>query len=75
MKRVPYINYDELGGFYTVQQVAAMFKLDLQKLLEKGLENGIRPFKSDSGCYFFDSTEVKMLHFRLYHESRGRKVK
>lgn len=73
MRKVPYINYNELSGLYTFQQVADMLGLGVRELVEKGKKYNIRVRRDNAGCYLFDSKGVKMLHYRLYHESRGRR--
>ena len=73
MRKVPYIDYNQLAGFYTVQQVAGMLGLSMQNLIKKGQQYNIRLYRDDSGRYLLDSSAIKMLHYRLYHESRSRR--
>ena len=73
MRKVPYIDYNRLAGFYTVQQVAGLLGLSMQNLIKKGQQYNIRLYRDDSGRYLLDAPAIKMLHYRLYHESRGRK--
>lgn len=74
MKKIPYINYNELSGYYTVQQVAAMLRINERELAIKGQQYKIRLYRDDTGRYLLDSVRVKKLHYKLYHESRGRKI-
>ena len=73
MKKVPYIDYNQLSGYYTVQQVAGMLRLSIQDLVKKGKQFNIRLYRDDCGRYLLDTSAIKMLHYRLYHESRGRR--
>ena len=73
MRKVPYIDYNQLDGFYTVQQVAGILRLSIQELCKKGQQYSIRLYKDDRGRYLLDSSAVKKLHYKLYHESRGRR--
>lgn len=72
MRKVPYINYNELSGLYTFQQVADMLRLGVREVAEKGKQYNIRLYRDDTGRYLLDSTAIKKLHYRLYHESKGR---
>lgn len=74
MRKVPYINYKELNGFYTAQSVAKLLRLTMRKLAEKGKQYGIRLYRNDAGRYLLDGPAVKKLHYMLYHESRGKKI-
>ena len=73
MRKIPYIGYNQLAGFYTVQHVAGMLRVSIQELAKKGQQYNIRLYRDESGCYLFDSSAVKKLHYRLYHESRVRR--
>lgn len=74
MRKIPYISYGELNGPYTVQRVAGMLNLDMRELLEKVQQYNIRIRQDGTGRYFLDSAAIKKLHYRLYHESRGRRI-
>ena len=74
MRKIPYINYKELNGFYAVQRVAAVLNLDVRELLEKAQQYNVHIRQNDKGRYFLDSAAIKKLHYRLYHESRGRRI-
>ena len=71
MRKIPYIDYNQLAGCYTVQQVADMLRLSIQELSKKGQQYNIRLYRDTNGCYLLDSSAVKKLHYHLYHESRG----
>ena len=73
MRKIPYIDYNNLAGFYTLQQVAGMLRVSIQDLAQKGKQYNIRLYRDDSGRYLLDAPAIKMLHYRLYHESRGRR--
>ena len=73
MRKIPYIDYNNLAGFYTLQQVAGMLRMSIQDLAQKGKQYNIRLYRDDSGRYLLDAPAIKMLHYRLYHESRGRR--
>lgn len=70
MRKVPYINYKELNGFYTAPSVAKLLRLTMRELAEKGRQYGIRLYRDDTGRYLLDSSDFKKLHYSLYHESR-----
>lgn len=72
MRRIPYIDYKILDGFYTVQ-VAGMLRLGVRELAEKGRQYNIRLYQDDAGRYLLDSAAIKKLHYRLYHESKSRR--
>lgn len=74
MRKVPYINYKKLNGFYTAQSVAKLLRLTMRELAEKGKQYGIRLYRDDTGRYLLDSSGIKKLHYSLYHESRGKKL-
>lgn len=73
-RRVPYINYRELDGLYTAQSVAKLLRLTMRELAERGKQYGIRLYRDNTGHYLIDSSGIKKLHYRLYHESRGKKI-
>lgn len=74
MRKIPYINYKELTGFYTVQSVTRMLRLTMRELAQKGQQYNIQLYRDDAGRYLLDSGAIKKLHYRLYHESRGKKI-
>ena len=74
MKKVPYIDYNKLAGYYTIQQVADMLHLSMQELVDKCDQYGIRFQQDGPGHYMLGSPAIKKLHYKLYHESRGKKV-
>ena len=74
MRKIPYIDYKELDGFYPAQGVAKLLRLTMRELAEKGKQYGIRLYRDDTGRYLLDSSGIKKLHDCLYHESRGKKV-
>ena len=74
MRKVPYINYKKLNGFYTAQSVAKLLRLTMRELAEKGRQYGVRLYRDDAGRYLLDGPAVKKLHYMLYHESRGKKL-
>ena len=74
MKKVPYINYKELTGYYTVQSIAKLLQLTVPELARKGQQHNIPLYRDDAGRCLLDSAGVKKLHYKLYHESRGQKV-
>ena len=74
MKKIPYMDYKKLVGSYTVCQVADMLNLDTPEFYEKAQQYNIRIRQDDKGRYYLDSTAIKILHYRLYHESKGRRI-
>ena len=73
MRKIPYLNYKELVGFYTAQSVADLLCLSMQELVEKCEQYSIRLQRDGSGRYVLGSPTIKKLHYKLYHESRGRR--
>ena len=74
MKEVPYIDYNKLAGYYTIQQVVDMLHLSMQELVDKCDQYGIRFQQDGPNRYVLSSPAIKKLHYKLYHESRGKKV-
>ena len=73
MKKIPYLNYKELSGVYTAQSVADLLCMSMQELIEKCKQYSIRLQRDRSNRYVLSSPAIKKLHYRLYHESRGRR--
>lgn len=81
MKKVPYINYGQLAGFYTVQQVADLLCMSMQKLVEKCEQLGIKPrimsFTNDHDRFCctrgFYRSDIRKLRKALHQESQGNK--
>ena len=71
--KIPYINYNELDEFYTVQQLATLLGISKQELREKCEEYGIIPRRNEVNEYGFVRYDVRRLHNFLYYESRGGK--
>lgn len=74
MKKIPYMNYNELVGPYTVYRVADMLKIHPQEVITACQQYKILIYQNDAGQYLIDSKGIKKLHYRLYHASRGRAV-
>ena len=73
MNPIPYINYNKLEEFYTVQQLASLFGMSKQELREKCEKYDIEPRRNEIGYYGFVRFDVRKLHNYLYYESRGGK--
>lgn len=73
MSKIPYLNYKELSGLYTAQSVADLLGLSMQELVKTCEQYGVRLKRDSSSRYALDSSAIKKLHYRLYHESRGRR--
>ena len=73
MGKIPYIDYNKLTGSYTVQRVAGMLELTTQELFAKVRQYNIRFYQDNFGRDMLNSAAIKKLHYRLYHESRGRR--
>ena len=71
MKQIPYINYQELGEFYTIPLLSKLFGISKQELKEKCEQYGIKPRRNEIGDYGFVRFDVRKLHNTLYHESRS----
>lgn len=74
MRKPPYIDYTRLAEFYTFPQVADMLHLSTQELVDKCKEYGIRFQQVGPNRYVLGSPAIKKLHYKLYHESRGKNV-
>lgn len=74
MRKIRYLNYKELNGYYTVQSIADMLHLSMQELVDKCNQYGIRFQQDGPSRYVLGSPAIKKLHYNLYHESRGKKV-
>jgi len=74
MMKIPYLDYKELSGYYTVQNVANMLGISTQKLVDKCDQYGIQLQIGESGVYGLNGSAIKKLHYRLYHESRGKNI-
>ena len=73
MEKIPYINYNELDEFYTVQQLAKLLGITKQELKMKCEQYDIEPRRNEIGDYGFVRFDVRKLHNALYHESRSKK--
>ena len=67
---VPYINYKELEEFYSLNEVAKMFKMDKCTLREKCTQYGIKPRRNEIGDWGLVKYDVQKLHYRMYYEDR-----
>lgn len=74
MRKIKYLNYEELSGYYTIQQVVDMLHLSMQELVDKCDQYGIRFQRDGPSCYVLGSPAIKKLHYKLYYESREKKV-
>lgn len=74
MGNISYLNYKELSGFYTAQSVANLLRMSVPDLIKECERQGIRIQRDASSRYVLSSSAVKKLHYRLYHESRGRNI-
>ena len=71
MAKVPYIDYKEMKPFYTVDEVAELFKMSKQALREKCEEYEVAPRRNEIGEWGFVTYDVRKLHNQLYHEGHG----
>ena len=73
MGKIEYIDYETLDEFYAIRQLVKLFGITKQELKEKCEQYGIFPRQNEIGYYGFVRYDVRKLHYRLYHESRGNK--
>lgn len=70
MATVPYIKYNELEEFYTIEEICKLFQMDKSTLKQKCKKYNIEPRRNEIGDYGFVKYDVRKLHNLLYYEGK-----
>ena len=67
---VPFIDYNKLKEFYTVDELVDLLGLDKATLKDKCSQYGVKPRRNEIGEWGFARYDVRKLHNKLYYEDR-----
>ncbi len=68
MSKVPYIKYDEMKPFYTIQELCEQFRMKKADLRDACKRYQVEPRRNQIGDWGFVTYDVRRLHNKLYHE-------
>lgn len=67
---VPYVNYNELDDFCTLEAVCKLFRMEKSELKKKCEQYGIKPERNEVGDWGFTRYNLRRLHNQLYYEDK-----
>jgi len=70
MAKVPYVKYEDMDEFYTIQDVCRLFQMNKSQLKEKCAHYEVYPTRNEIGQFGFHKYDVCKLHNLLYYEDR-----
>lgn len=71
MSKIPYLNYDLLNGFYTVEELCRLFGVSRSELTDKCKQHNVSLGYNAHQELGLSKGAVRKLHYRLYHETRN----
>ncbi|MBQ9852210.1 MAG: hypothetical protein IJO37_04775 [Ruminiclostridium sp.] len=70
MASIPYIDYNSLDDFYTINRLCSLFQMDRDTLKERCKQFDITPRRNDIGEIGLVRYDIRRLHNFIYYEGR-----